>query len=157
MEGILKKKHAADLADLLYIVNPQTGESEGVDPGTILWSCMRPRKPADRRAVAIKIGLRTADAARKDAASNRAGGNVAAASNSKAGGQERHHQQFRQQQGRREQRPSSHIQPQPGTTFAGSDIQTHRALRAAVPRGNVSGTASADAEAAKSLALVKER
>ncbi len=36
MEGILKdeEEHAADLADLLYIVNPQTGESEGVDPGT---------------------------------------------------------------------------------------------------------------------------
>ncbi len=36
MEGMLKdeEQHAADLADLLYIVNPQTGESEGQDPGT---------------------------------------------------------------------------------------------------------------------------
>ena len=36
MEGILKdeEEHAADLADLLYIVNPQTGEAEAIDPGT---------------------------------------------------------------------------------------------------------------------------
>ncbi len=36
IEGILKdeEEHANDLADLLYIVDPRTGESEGEDPGT---------------------------------------------------------------------------------------------------------------------------
>jgi len=36
LEGILKdeEEHASDLTDLLYIVDPHTGESEGQDPGT---------------------------------------------------------------------------------------------------------------------------
>lgn len=36
LEKLLKdeEEHAADLADLLYVVNPQTGETEGQDPGT---------------------------------------------------------------------------------------------------------------------------
>jgi bacterioferritin len=36
MEELLKKEeeHASDLADLLYIANPETGKSEGEDPGT---------------------------------------------------------------------------------------------------------------------------
>ncbi|MBV9088247.1 MAG: hypothetical protein JO187_11055 [Acidobacteria bacterium] len=36
IEGILKdeEEHASDLTDLLYIVDPRTGESEGQDPGT---------------------------------------------------------------------------------------------------------------------------
>jgi bacterioferritin len=36
LEKLLKdeEEHAADLTDLLYIVNPQTGETEGQDPGT---------------------------------------------------------------------------------------------------------------------------
>jgi bacterioferritin len=36
VEGILKdeEEHAADLTDLLYIVDPQTGQTEGQDPGT---------------------------------------------------------------------------------------------------------------------------
>lgn len=36
LEKLLKdeEEHAADLADLLYIVNPETGETEGQDPGT---------------------------------------------------------------------------------------------------------------------------
>jgi len=36
MEELLKKEeeHASDLSDLLYIANPETGKSEGVDPGT---------------------------------------------------------------------------------------------------------------------------
>jgi len=36
IEGILKdeEEHADDLADLLYIVDPRTGETEGQDPGT---------------------------------------------------------------------------------------------------------------------------
>ena len=36
LEGILKdeEEHASDLSDLMYIVNPETGESEGQDPGT---------------------------------------------------------------------------------------------------------------------------
>jgi bacterioferritin len=35
MEELLKKEeeHASDLADLLYIANPETGKSEGEDPG----------------------------------------------------------------------------------------------------------------------------
>jgi bacterioferritin len=36
VEGILKdeEEHATDLVDLLYIVDPHTGETEGEDPGT---------------------------------------------------------------------------------------------------------------------------
>src|SRR5437588_168213 len=36
MEGILKdeEEHATDLTDLLYIVDPASGRTEGVDPGT---------------------------------------------------------------------------------------------------------------------------
>ncbi len=36
LEGILKdeEEHANDLADLLYVVDPHTGETEGQDPGT---------------------------------------------------------------------------------------------------------------------------
>jgi len=36
MEELLRKEeeHASDLSDLLYIANPETGESEGQDPGT---------------------------------------------------------------------------------------------------------------------------
>lgn len=36
MEQLLKdeEEHASDLADLLYIVNPATGKTEGQDPGT---------------------------------------------------------------------------------------------------------------------------
>jgi bacterioferritin len=36
MEELLKKEeeHASDLSDLLYIANPETGQSEGEDPGT---------------------------------------------------------------------------------------------------------------------------
>ena len=36
LEKLLKdeEEHAADLTDLLYIVNPETGETEGQDPGT---------------------------------------------------------------------------------------------------------------------------
>ncbi len=36
IEGILKdeEEHASDLADLLYIVDPETGKTEGQDPGT---------------------------------------------------------------------------------------------------------------------------
>ncbi len=36
LEGILKdeEKHANDLTDLLYVVDPRTGQTEGQDPGT---------------------------------------------------------------------------------------------------------------------------
>jgi bacterioferritin (cytochrome b1) len=36
LEKLLKdeEEHAADLTDLLYIVNPETGETQGQDPGT---------------------------------------------------------------------------------------------------------------------------
>jgi bacterioferritin len=36
LEGILRdeEEHAADLTDLLYIVEPSTGKTEGIDPGT---------------------------------------------------------------------------------------------------------------------------
>jgi len=36
VEELLRKEeeHASDLSDLLYIVNPETGKSEGEDPGT---------------------------------------------------------------------------------------------------------------------------
>jgi len=36
IEGILadEEEHASDLADLLYITNPETGKTEGQDPGT---------------------------------------------------------------------------------------------------------------------------
>jgi rubrerythrin len=35
MEELLRKEeeHASDLSDLLYIANPETGQSEGEDPG----------------------------------------------------------------------------------------------------------------------------
>jgi hypothetical protein len=29
-----EEEHASDLSDLLYITNPETGKSEGEDPGT---------------------------------------------------------------------------------------------------------------------------
>jgi bacterioferritin len=37
VEGILadEEEHASDLADLLYITNPETGKTEGQDPGTV--------------------------------------------------------------------------------------------------------------------------
>ena len=37
IEGILadEEEHASDLADLLYITNPETGKTEGQDPGTV--------------------------------------------------------------------------------------------------------------------------
>src|SRR5438552_11774016 len=37
IEGILadEEEHASDLVDLLYITNPETGETEGQDPGTV--------------------------------------------------------------------------------------------------------------------------
>jgi bacterioferritin len=36
LEQLLKdeEEHASDLADLLYVVNPETGQTEGQDPGT---------------------------------------------------------------------------------------------------------------------------
>jgi bacterioferritin len=36
LEGILRdeEEHASDLSDLLYVINPQTGQTEGQDPGT---------------------------------------------------------------------------------------------------------------------------
>jgi len=36
IEQLLKdeEEHASDLADLLYITNPETGKTEGQDPGT---------------------------------------------------------------------------------------------------------------------------
>lgn len=36
MEDLLRKEeeHASDLADLLYITDPETGRAEGIDPGT---------------------------------------------------------------------------------------------------------------------------
>jgi len=36
VEELLRKEeeHASDLSDLLYIANPETGQSEGQDPGT---------------------------------------------------------------------------------------------------------------------------
>jgi bacterioferritin len=36
VEELLRKEeeHASDLSDLLYIANPETGKSEGQDPGT---------------------------------------------------------------------------------------------------------------------------
>jgi hypothetical protein len=35
VEELLRKEeeHASDLSDLLYIANPETGQSEGEDPG----------------------------------------------------------------------------------------------------------------------------
>jgi hypothetical protein len=36
IEGILRdeEEHASDLSDLLFIIDPQTGKTEGQDPGT---------------------------------------------------------------------------------------------------------------------------
>lgn len=43
IEDILKdeEEHANDLTDLLYVVNPQTGETEGEDPGTEIYGGSR--------------------------------------------------------------------------------------------------------------------
>jgi bacterioferritin len=49
VEGILKdeEEHASDLTDLLYIVDPHTGETEGQDPGTQPLS-MHPQQMEER-------------------------------------------------------------------------------------------------------------
>jgi bacterioferritin len=52
LEGLLKdeEEHAADLADLLYIVDPATGETRGQDPGTdALDQGRRAQRQSERR------------------------------------------------------------------------------------------------------------
>ena len=48
IEKILRdeEEHASDLSDLLYVVDPQTGKTEGQDPGTEPLHTRQPKKPA---------------------------------------------------------------------------------------------------------------
>ena len=48
IEKILRdeEEHASDLSDLLYVVDPQTGKTEGQDPGTEPLRMHQPNKPA---------------------------------------------------------------------------------------------------------------
>ena len=39
-----EEEHASDLSDLLYIIDPKTGETEGQDPGT---DPLRGKKPKE--------------------------------------------------------------------------------------------------------------
>jgi hypothetical protein len=125
MEGILKdeEEHAADLTDLLYIVNPQTGESEGVDPGTHPLELHAPqetsRQAGGRNQNRPQNGGFRQEGRREQQGRQERGGRQQQQGRRE---QERHDRQFRQQQGRREQRPSPNVQPQSGTIFAGSDI-----------------------------------
>jgi bacterioferritin len=51
IEGILKdeEEHAADLTDLLYVVDPRTGETEGEDPGVRPLEECRPNEQVGRQ------------------------------------------------------------------------------------------------------------
>jgi len=48
IEKILRdeEEHASDLSDLLYVVDPQTGKTEGQDPGAEPLHTRQPKKPA---------------------------------------------------------------------------------------------------------------
>ena len=48
IEQILRdeEEHASDLSDLLYVVDPQTGKTEGQDPGTEPLRLHQPKNPA---------------------------------------------------------------------------------------------------------------
>ncbi|HWC19575.1 MAG TPA: ferritin-like domain-containing protein [Terriglobales bacterium] len=48
IEGILKdeEEHASDLSDLLFVIDPQTGKTEGQDPGTEPLRTEGQKKPA---------------------------------------------------------------------------------------------------------------
>jgi bacterioferritin len=54
LEGILsdEEEHASDLADMLYIADPQTGETEGRDPGTDPLQIERDKNGASKNAEA---------------------------------------------------------------------------------------------------------
>jgi bacterioferritin len=41
-----EEEHASDLADLLYVTNPETGKTEGQDPGTDPLALRQGKKPA---------------------------------------------------------------------------------------------------------------
>ncbi len=51
LEGLLKdeEEHANDLVDLLYVVDPRSGETEGQDPGTRPLEIERERRPGQER------------------------------------------------------------------------------------------------------------
>ncbi len=51
LEGLLKdeEEHANDLADLLYVVDPSSGQTEGQDPGTRPLQIERERRPGEER------------------------------------------------------------------------------------------------------------
>ncbi len=51
LEGLLKdeEEHANDLVDMLYIVDPSSGRTEGQDPGTRPLQIQRERKPGEER------------------------------------------------------------------------------------------------------------
>ncbi len=54
LEGLLKdeEEHANDLADMLYVVDPASGKTEGQDPGTRPLQIERERRPGEERRVA---------------------------------------------------------------------------------------------------------
>ncbi len=58
LEGLLKdeEEHASDLTDLLYVVDPTTGATEGQDPGTrpLQFERERARRPGEERRIAPK-------------------------------------------------------------------------------------------------------
>src|SRR5947209_502037 len=62
VEELLRKEeeHASDLSDLLYIANPETGQSEGQDPGTDPLQREAREKPRERTEEELKKGRKPA-------------------------------------------------------------------------------------------------
>jgi hypothetical protein len=69
IEGILsdEEDHASDLSDLLFIIDPKTGETEGEDPGT---------HPLDIAANAEQSRQQSRSQSKADASSNTGGDNI---------------------------------------------------------------------------------
>jgi bacterioferritin len=62
VEELLRKEeeHASDLSDLLYIANPETGKSEGQDPGTDPLKREESGKTRERTEEELKKGRKPA-------------------------------------------------------------------------------------------------
>ena len=119
IEGILKdeEEHASDLADLLYVVDPHSGETEGQDPGSDPLKLERgsgnggrgQQRSGGRREARLRDGETCEMELKADLGSERQ-------PNPQRGNQ-RSQQPRNQQEGRG---PSFH-QQQPGRAFAGED------------------------------------
>jgi hypothetical protein len=62
VEELLSKEeeHASDLSDLLYIANPETGKSEGEDPGADPLNLKASGKTRERTDEELKKGRKPA-------------------------------------------------------------------------------------------------